>query len=66
METAQDKLLQHYPPDTPVVICYRVSWEDEKIWVVPLEKMAQASRDADLIRTTLYLVSPALAGTPAA
>ncbi|NEO27837.1 MAG: precorrin-4 C(11)-methyltransferase, partial [Kamptonema sp. SIO4C4] len=66
VETAQDKLLQHYPPETPVAICYRVSWEDEKIWVVPLEKMAQASRDAELIRTTMYLVSPALEGTPAA
>ena len=35
---------------------------DEWITVVPLSEMAQASRDRQLIRTTLYIVSPALAG----
>jgi len=57
---AEEKLLQHYPADTPVAICYRVGWQDEKIWLVPLEKMAVASEEHNLIRTTLYLISPAL------
>lgn len=60
VERAQEQLLEHYPQDTPVAICYRVGWHDEQIWVVPLEKMAAVSRQQDLIRTTLYLVSPAL------
>ncbi len=60
IETAQDKLLQHYPQDTPVAVCYRVGWQDEQIWVVPLEKMAAVTRENNLIRTTLYLISPAL------
>lgn len=60
IEKAQDKLLQHYPSDTPVAVCYRVGWHDEQIWVVPLEKMAAVSRQHNLIRTTLYLISPAL------
>lgn len=60
VETAQEKLLRHYPADTPVAICFRVGWADEKIWVVPLEKMAAATEQEDLIRTTLYLISPAL------
>lgn len=59
-EQAQAKLLQHYPPDTPVAICYRVGWQDEQIWVVPLAKMAQVTEEHNLIRTTLYLISPAL------
>jgi precorrin-4/cobalt-precorrin-4 C11-methyltransferase len=59
-ETAQAKLLEHYAPDTPVAICFRVGWEDEKIVVVPLEKMAVVTQTEDLIRTTLYIISPAL------
>jgi len=62
VEDAQGKLLEHYPPDTPVAICYRLGWEDEKIRVVPLDKMAEISRQEDLIRTTMYLISPTLAG----
>jgi precorrin-4/cobalt-precorrin-4 C11-methyltransferase len=63
IETAQEKLLQHYPADTPVAICYRVGWEDEQIWIVPLAKMAAVSSEHNLIRTTLYLISPALQTT---
>lgn len=60
IERAQSQLLQHYPPDTPVAICYRVGWQDEQIWVVPLSAMAAVTREHNLIRTTLYLISPAL------
>ncbi len=60
IDKAQEKLLQHYPQDTPVAVCYRVGWEDEQIWVVPLEKMAAVTAENQLIRTTLYLISPAL------
>jgi precorrin-4/cobalt-precorrin-4 C11-methyltransferase len=60
VESSQAKLLQHYPADTPVAICFRVGWEDEKMWLVPLEKMTQVSRENNLIRTTLYIISPAL------
>ena len=63
IETAQEKLLQHYGADTPVAICYRVGWQDEQIWVVPLAKMAAVTREHNLIRTTLYLISPALQAT---
>lgn len=61
VEDAQEKLLQHYPADTPTAICFRVGWEDEQIWVVPLEQMAAVTIEKDLIRTTLYIISPALA-----
>ncbi len=60
VEKSQAKLLQHYPPDTPVAICFRVGWEDEKIWLVNLEDMASISKENNLIRTTLYIISPAL------
>jgi len=57
----QAELLQHYPADTPVAIAYRVSWPDQWISVVPLSEIARVSEERKLIRTTLYLVSPALA-----
>lgn len=59
---AREKLLQHYPPETPVAICYRVSWEDERIWLVNLSEVADVSERENLSRTTLYIISPALAG----
>jgi len=62
VEEVQAELLRHYPADTPVAIGYRVSWPDQWLTVVPLSQMAQVSRERKLIRTTLYVVSPALAG----
>ena len=61
VEEVQAELLQHYPADTPVAIGYRVSWPDQWIQVVPLADMARVSQERELIRTTLYVVSPALA-----
>ena len=61
VETAQAQLLQHYPPHTPVAICFRVGWEDEQIWVVPLTEMATVTAREQLVRTTMYIISPALA-----
>ena len=60
VEEVQAELLRHYPADTPVAIGYRVSWPDQWLTVVPLAQMASTSRERDLIRTTLYVVSPAL------
>jgi precorrin-4/cobalt-precorrin-4 C11-methyltransferase len=61
VESAQAELLQHYAASTPVAICFRLGWQDEKIWLVPLEQMATVTRQQNLIRTTLYVISPALA-----
>jgi precorrin-4/cobalt-precorrin-4 C11-methyltransferase len=57
---AQMKLMQHYPATTPVAICFRLGWPDEQIWLVPLDRMAAVTEQEKLIRTTLYVISPAL------
>jgi precorrin-4/cobalt-precorrin-4 C11-methyltransferase len=57
---SQQQLLEHYPPDTPVAICYRVGWQDEQIIIVPLAKMAITTEANQFTRTTLYIISPAL------
>ncbi len=61
VEEVEAELLLHYPADTPVAIGYRVSWPDQWLTVVPLQEMAATSRQRQLIRTTLYVISPALA-----
>tara|TARA_Y100001968_G_scaffold309723_1_gene329849 strand:- start:13067 stop:13819 length:753 start_codon:yes stop_codon:yes gene_type:complete len=53
-------LLNYYPSNTPVAIGYRVSWEEEWIKIVPLNLMAETSTKKGLIRTTIYIISPAL------
>ncbi|MBD2314726.1 precorrin-4 C(11)-methyltransferase [Desertifilum sp. FACHB-1129] len=58
--TAQAKLMQHYPAETSVAICFRLGWPDEKIRIVPLTEMAQVTEAENLYRTTLYIISPAL------
>ncbi|MEN9230005.1 MAG: precorrin-4 C(11)-methyltransferase [Thermostichus sp. DG02_5_bins_236] len=63
VEQAQADLLTHYPADTPVAICYRLGWPDERIWLGSLAEMATLSRQARLERTVLYLISPALQGS---
>ncbi|MBV9386404.1 MAG: precorrin-4 C(11)-methyltransferase [Chroococcidiopsidaceae cyanobacterium CP_BM_ER_R8_30] len=60
VEAAQDQLLAYYPAQTPVAICFRLGWPDEKILLVSLEEMADVTRREKLIRTTLYVISPAL------
>ncbi|MDG2992257.1 precorrin-4 C(11)-methyltransferase [Candidatus Synechococcus calcipolaris G9] len=61
---AEAQLLQHYPADTTIAICYRLGWPDEKIVLVPLAEMAATTRNEQLTRTTLYLISPALNAQP--
>ncbi len=61
VQRAQRDLLQHYPPETPVAVGYRLGWPDEQLWLVPLAEMAAFSQQQRLTRTTLYLISPALA-----
>ena len=60
IEKAQAKLLEYYDANLPIAICYRLGWPDEKIILVPLSEMAIATHTENLIRTTLYLISPAL------
>lgn len=60
-DKAQSQMLEHYPAQTPVAICYRVGWSDEKIVLTTLAEMANVTHTENLIRTTLYIISPALA-----
>ena len=60
VEEVQSVLINYYPSNTPVAIAFRVTWPDELITVVPLTEMAKTSKEKNLIRTTLYIISPTL------
>ncbi len=58
----QEELLAGgYPPDTPCVVAYRVTWEDELIVTCTLETLTATVREHKLWKHTLVLVGPALA-----
>ena len=60
IEQVESKLLLHYPPETPVAICFRLGWKDEKIVLVPLSQLRTKNEELGLVRSTLYVISPAL------
>jgi precorrin-4/cobalt-precorrin-4 C11-methyltransferase len=57
----QDELLAGgYAPETPCVVAYRVSWEDELIVHCSLEALSETVKEHKLWKHTLVLVGPAL------
>ena len=56
----QAELLEHYPPDTPVAICYKLTWKDEKIWRCALATLEQTVVSNKLSMTTLIVVGKAI------
>jgi len=60
VEDIQSILINYYPANTPVAIAHRVTWPDEWIKIIPLNEMAKTSKEKNLIRTTLYIISPTL------
>jgi len=57
----QQELLQGgYPPDTPCVVAYQVTWPDELIIHTKLDTLAAAIRERKLWKHTLVLVGPGL------
>ena len=60
----QEELLQGgYPPDTPCVVAYQVTWPDELIVRTALHNLAATIKQRKLWKHTLVLVGPALATT---
>ena len=56
-------LLPHYGPDCPVAVVYRASWPDQRILRATLATIEAtcSQSDAEITRTALILVGPALA-----
>lgn len=56
----QEELLIHYPPATPVALCYKLTWREEKIYRTTLEHLAETVRANNLKLTTMIVVGEAV------
>ncbi|MBN1988416.1 MAG: precorrin-4 C(11)-methyltransferase [Bacteroidales bacterium] len=56
----QRELLEHYPPETPVAACYRLTWPDERIYRGELRSLAQMVAENNLTLTTMIVVGEAI------
>lgn len=59
LDTVLADLIPHYGPDCPVAVVWRASWPDQRIIRATLSTL-QSSLGAELERTALILVGPAL------
>ena len=63
----QDALLEGgYPPDTPCIVGFRVSWEDQLLIRCPLSELSSTMRERKLWKHTMVLVGPAVSEGPVA
>ncbi len=60
VDDVQQQLLQHYPDDTPVAACYRLTWPDQKIYRGVLKDLARIVHDNHLTLTTMIVVGEAI------
>jgi precorrin-4/cobalt-precorrin-4 C11-methyltransferase len=60
-QLAAELLAGGYDADTPVVVGYRVTWEDEMVLRCTVGTLAETVREYKLWKHTLFLVGPALA-----
>ncbi len=56
MDKVVGELARHYPPDTPVVVAYRVGWPDQELVAARLENIAEKVREAGINRQALIMV----------
>ncbi len=54
------QLLEHFDPDTPVAVIYRISWKDEEIFQGKLENLAAIVKKSKKTRTVLIVVGRAI------
>lgn len=70
LSAARNKVLQEellaggYPPETPCIIGYQVSWPDELMLRCRLDELSTTMREHKLWKHTVVLVGPALAEGP--
>lgn len=60
VEQVQNQLLEHYSPDTPIAVCYKLTWRDQHIYRGTLKKMAEIVRKHALNSLTLIVVGEAI------
>ncbi|KAA6232421.1 precorrin-4 C(11)-methyltransferase [Chlorobium phaeovibrioides] len=59
-DEVQSNLLEHYPSDTPVAICYRIGWDDQQVWTGELSGLAELIRQSGKSRQIMIVVGEAI------
>ena len=60
VDDVQKELLAHYPSETPVAACYKLTWKDERIYRGQLKDLAVIVKENNLTLTTLLVVGEAI------
>ena len=60
VDNIQKELLEHYPSSTPVAVCYKLTWKDEKIYRGELKNLAKIVKENKLTLTTMIVVGKAI------
>lgn len=60
VEKVQAELMQEYPADTPVAVCYRLTWKEQQIWRGELKDLVDIVRGNGLTLDTLMVVGEAI------
>ncbi|MDR1503630.1 MAG: precorrin-4 C(11)-methyltransferase, partial [Prevotella sp.] len=60
VEQVQKELMEHYPPETPVAACYKLTWKDEKIYRGQLKDLVKIVKENNLTLTTMIVVGDAI------
>ena len=59
-QKVQDELLEHYPENTPVAACYKLTWKDQRIFRGELKDLAKIINENNLTLTTMIVVGEAI------
>lgn len=60
IEDMQAQLLEGYPPETPIAVCYKLTWKEEKIWRGQLKDLVTIVRENNLSLTVMIVVGEAI------
>lgn len=60
VEKLQKDLLVGYPEDTPVAVCHKLTWKEEKIWRGKLKDLVKIVKENKLSLTVMIVVGEAI------
>ncbi|MFR9650786.1 MAG: precorrin-4 C(11)-methyltransferase [Rikenellaceae bacterium] len=60
VDDIQRDLLEHYPPETPIAACYKLTWRDERIYRGELKNLSKIVKENNLTLTTMIVVGEAI------
>lgn len=60
VDDVQRDLLEHYPPETPIAACYKLTWKDERIYRGELRDLSKIIKENNLTLTTMIVVGEAI------